>query len=79
MAERPEVKPGQIWADNDPRSVGRTLRVVSIGKHSARCVVLTAAVDGPPSTVGKTRMIVLDRFRPVSNGYRLIKDVPREQ
>lgn len=26
----PDVRPGQIWADNDPRQAGRTLRVVEI-------------------------------------------------
>lgn len=75
MGEKPDVRPGQIWADNDPRSKGRTLRVIAVGRNSARCTVLTAAEDGPANTVGKTRMISLDRFRPVSNGYRLIEDV----
>lgn len=74
MAERPVVRPGQVWADNDPRSAGRTLKVVAVGRNSARCVVLTAAANGPASTVGKARMISIDRFRPVSNGYRLVKD-----
>jgi hypothetical protein len=42
-----EVKSGQIWADNDPRSVGRTLRVDEVkfsprmGKDVAVCTVLT--------------------------------------
>lgn len=69
-----EVVPGQIWADNDPRSFGRTLRVVAVGKNVARCVVLTPAESSSSYTVGRTRMIALVRFRPVSNGYRLIAD-----
>lgn len=74
MGERPEVRPGQVWADNDPRSAGRTLQVVAVGKNSARCVVLTP-VTGGATGAGRTTMIALDRFRPVSNGYRLIRDV----
>ncbi len=72
MAETPDVRPGQVWADNDPRSVGRTLRVVAVGRNAARCVVLTPAKGGSPHTVGRVSMIALDRFRPVSNGYRLL-------
>ena len=72
MGEKPDVHPGQIWADNDPRSAGRTLRVVAVGKNSARCVVLTHATGGSPHTIGRVTMIALDRFRPVSNGYRLV-------
>ena len=34
----PDVRPGQIWADNDPRCAGRTLRVEWTGaaRRSAR-------------------------------------------
>jgi hypothetical protein len=35
------VKPGQIWADNDLRSAGRTLRVDVIEDGKAVCTVLT--------------------------------------
>lgn len=73
--EAPDVQPGQVWADNDPRSAGRTLRVVAVGKNSARCVVLTPAVGASVHTVGRTSMIALARFRPVSNGYRLIPEL----
>ena len=37
----PDVKPGSIWADNDPRSAGRTLRVERIEGGKAVCTVLT--------------------------------------
>lgn len=49
MPEQPDVRAGQVWADNDPRSAGRTLRVDAV-KFSSRmgcdvavCVVLTNA------------------------------------
>ena len=74
--ERAEVKVGQVWADNDPRSVGRTIKVIAIGTHSARCETLTPVEGSSRDSVGKTRMVALDRFRPTTNGYRLIKDVP---
>lgn len=40
-----EVKPGQCWADNDPRAAGRTLRVDAINGDKAVCTVLTNADD----------------------------------
>jgi hypothetical protein len=45
------VRPGQIWADNDPRAAGRTLRVESVyyshskDKHVALCTILTNRDD----------------------------------
>jgi hypothetical protein len=36
-----DVKPESIWADNDPRSAGRTLRVERIEGGKAVCTVLT--------------------------------------
>lgn len=70
----PIVKPQQIWADNDPREKGRTLRVVSVGVNSARCEVVTVAAGSSDRAIGKTRMIALARFRPTSNGYTLVNE-----
>jgi hypothetical protein len=72
MAEPITVKPRQIWQDCDPRSAGRYLLVEEVGPTHA--VVLQ--VDRRGEVVGKERRtrIRLDRFRPTSNGYRLIKD-----
>jgi hypothetical protein len=77
-----DVKPGQIWADNDWRSKGRTLRVDSVDEVHATCTVLTNSDDvqsridssswGFSDTRGKVRRIRLDRFRPTSTGYRLL-------
>lgn len=87
----PVVRPGQVWADNDPRSAGRTLRVDSIDDHKATCTVLTnptetqELLDGvretpawarPQDRRGKSTRISLARFVPSSTGYRLVQDAP---
>jgi hypothetical protein len=82
-----EVKPGQIWADNDKRCAGRTLRVDAIEGGKAVCLILTNSdetqeiVDarsaaGYPTTDrrGKITQISLSRFKPTNTGYRLVKD-----
>lgn len=90
MTEQPTVRPGQIWADNDKRNEGRTLRVETIthvdGKpHTVRCTILTntnevqASLDAVGQRIysdarGKQTHIRLDRMRPTSTGYRLIQD-----
>jgi hypothetical protein len=76
-------QPGQIWADNDPRATGRTIRIDHIANGKAICTVLTnrtAAQDELDrgstwlnDTRGKTVGIRLDRFRPTSTGYRLVQ------
>jgi hypothetical protein len=51
----PDVKVGQVYADNDRRSAGRTLRVDAIEDGKALCTVLTneavtqAYIDDPAS------------------------------
>jgi hypothetical protein len=89
MASYYEVKPGQIWADNDPRSAGRTLRVGYIeDSGKVVCTVLTnsadaqTAIDGGPNILGyapkdargKRTRIGIARFKPTSTGYRLVQD-----
>jgi hypothetical protein len=87
MNETTEVRPGQVWADNDPRSAGRTLRVDSIDGGKAICTILTnssdeqAAIECPPGSLGytpkdtrgKTTRISLSRIKPTRTGYRLIE------
>lgn len=77
MTVEHQIHPGQVWADNDRRSEGRTLRVEKL--HHAwqgqlfrvTCTVLTgrggAAVPKPRET-----HIATDRMRPTSTGYRLV-------
>jgi len=85
-----DIKPGQIWADNDRRSAGRTLRVERIEGTKAVCTILTnsdkaqADIDraaNKPSywcdfkdTRGKTTRVSISRMKPTSTGYRLIRD-----
>jgi hypothetical protein len=82
----PQVRPGQVWADNDKRAAGRTLRVDRIENGKAVCTVLTNSdyyqreVEAGRSAwvvdkVGKTTRISLQRFKPTNTGYRLVEDV----
>ncbi|WP_329131483.1 hypothetical protein OG552_10320 [Streptomyces sp. NBC_01476] len=72
-APLPSVEPGQVWADNDKRGYGRKIQVISIEDGYA----LTKAVSlrggsVSPTTKPPTR-IRLDRFKPTSTGYRLVR------
>jgi hypothetical protein len=76
----PEVRVGQVWADNDKRSQGRTLRVDHIGCEDsdgyevppyAACTVLT---NKPGCRTGHQVAIRLARFKPTSTGYRLVSE-----
>ena len=64
---------GQIWADADWRSQGRTVRIVGIGsKHVyVETVTLTGGVPAPKR---KPTRILQKRLRPNSTGYRLINE-----
>lgn len=68
----PEVKAQQVWADNDPRSKGRTLKVLAVADGKALCEVLTDSEMATISRVGKTTRISLTRFKPNSTGYSLV-------
>ena len=79
-----DIKPGQVWADNDERSMGRTLRVEAVEGGKAVCVILTnsnptqAELDRgerrTQDTRGRKTRISLARFKPTNTGYRLIRD-----
>lgn len=85
------VKMGQIWADNDSRSAGRTLRVIEVTETHVICEAVTNAtrhqelIDEaargerlhpvPIDQRGRRVRIRLDRMRPTSTGYRLVEDV----
>jgi hypothetical protein len=85
-----EVTVGQVWADNDERAAGRTVRVDRIDGGYAICMVLTNTnyaqrfLDEPSQNPwlrstdrrGATTRIALKRFRPATNGYRLVTDAP---
>ncbi|HEU4751613.1 MAG TPA: DUF6354 family protein [Armatimonadota bacterium] len=67
----PDVRPGQIWADNDKRSAGRKVRVVEVGETHA---TVEQVITGQTARKPRRSLIRLDRFRPTSTGYRLISD-----
>jgi hypothetical protein len=69
-----EVRAGQVWKDNDPRSVGRTLKVLAVANERALCRVLTDSASATRSQVGRTTRIGLHRFKPNSTGYSLLED-----
>jgi hypothetical protein len=63
------VKVGQVWVDNDPRVVAiRHLKVEEIKDGKARCAVFYGRRGA-----GWTK-ISLHRFKPTSNGYRLVNE-----
>lgn len=84
----PKVEVGQIWADNDPRAEGRTLRIAAIVDDHAECIIVTnpdyvqADLDRceakgkkaawTTDRRGRLTTIKISRFRPTSTGYRLL-------
>ncbi|WP_435059419.1 hypothetical protein [Streptomyces sp. bgisy060] len=71
---QPDVRVGQVWADNDKRSEGRTVRVDEINVRYAYCTVLTPPTPG--GRTGQRTRIALERMRPTSTGYRLLDGAP---
>ena len=63
-----KVKPGQIYRDCDKRMFPRTIRVERVDEVYAYC-----STAYYPS--GKTIRIRLDRMKPTSRGFDLVKDV----
>ncbi|GAA3750285.1 DUF6354 family protein [Micromonospora maritima] len=78
MAEKnlPAVRVGQIWADNDKRSEGRLVKVTAVDSTHADVIAVDAHGEPSPSILRARRTrIRLNRFRPTSTGYRLVRDV----
>lgn len=71
-----DVRIGQIWADNDKRSEGRHLLVVGQTLKGTRfyAICQTCLADGQVISQRVTS-IKMNRFKPTSTGYRLVKDV----
>jgi hypothetical protein len=69
------VRDRQVWADNDPRSAGRKVRVISVDETHATVVgVVASGGKYVPSTAARKTRIKLTRFKPTSTGYRLVQD-----
>lgn len=65
----PEVRVGQLWADNDKRNVFvRYLLVSSIVDGQAVCESWYEHKRG----FSRTARVALNRMRPTSTGYRLV-------
>lgn len=73
--ETPAVRVGQVWQDADPRAEGRRLRVVEVGATHAAVELVAPREPVSNARPGRRTRIRLDRFRPTSTGYRLVKDV----
>ncbi|MFY1677369.1 DUF6354 family protein [Streptomyces sp. WMMC905] len=71
---QPDVRVGQVWADNDKRSEGRTVRVDEVDVRYTYCTVLTSATPG--GRTGQRTRIALERMRPTSTGYQLLDGTP---
>lgn len=72
-----EVRVGQVYADNDRRSKGRKIKVVSItGSQVTYDVVAHATGVTPDPRRGKTFTSSIDRFhRAAQRGFTLLEDV----
>lgn len=70
-----EVKPGQVWADNDKRSKGRHVLVVAVGKPGPLTALVVPCTQDGRQTGHRRTKIRLDRFKPTSTGYRFVKTV----
>ena len=77
MTAAQPVRPGQIWADNDPRAHDRKVKVVEITDTHAIVVLHTPrGVGDDHAKPGRRTRVRLDRFRPTSTGYRLVQETP---
>jgi hypothetical protein len=75
MSEGVQVTVGQIWADDDPRSSGRRIRITEVEEGRARGVVLAVGRNVSEHQEGRrTRWIALKRFQPGNRGYRLVEN-----
>lgn len=68
----------QIWQDNDPRSSGRQVRIVELTDTHALVVLHQPRNPASSAKPGRRTRIRLDRFRPISTGYRFIRTLTKE-
>ena len=63
---------GQVWADNDWRAEGRTIRLTMVDARYVHGVVVTDRKSVVQPTVGRPVRLLRTRLRPTSTGYRLL-------
>ena len=51
--------PGEVWADRDPRELGRTVLVDTVDTRYAHCIVLTPRATNPDGRTGHRTRILL--------------------
>lgn len=69
----PKVEVGQIWADNDWRMEGRTVRVIDIVGTKVIVENVTNSRFAVTSTVGRRSRIGHDKFMNRKRGFSLIE------
>lgn len=79
MKELPDVRPGQVWADNDKRSVGRKVKVLEVedrggGPYAVVEVISPARGSLVLDPKPRVTRIAVRRFVPNSTGYRLLEE-----
>lgn len=57
-----DIEIGQVWADRDPRSGGRTVEVMEIGETHAKVRMNTTARNVSRQAIGRRTTVRLDRF-----------------
>jgi len=79
--DSPEVEPGQVWENDDPRMAGHRVRVERITRWSALlggdvavCTVVAVARNVSRDRIGRTTRIKVRRMRPGARGYRLVQE-----
>ncbi|MBD0743522.1 hypothetical protein [Streptomyces sp. CBMA152] len=73
MPETPTPAVGQVWQDNDPRSLGRRVRIVEVdATHALVELAVPRGTGHLHAKPGRRTRIRLNRFRPTSTGYRYV-------
>jgi hypothetical protein len=73
----PIVRIGQVWEPMDRRYRDRQFRIIGVESHTDAFdhhLVFQVLTENLRS--GRTTRINIDRLRPVSGGYRLVRDAP---
>jgi hypothetical protein len=77
----PEVKPGQVWIDNDARQGGRrelNVREVVKGEKSKSDPRWVCQIFYGGRDTGRMAKVRQSRFKPTSTGYRLKEEKPNK-
>lgn len=73
------VRVGQIWRDNDKRGYGRHVKVIEVdATHATVSLWMTRSASSNTAKPGRLTRIRLDRFRPTSTGYVLVRDTEEQ-